>query len=164
MESSTTSAIIAAASVLAGVTLSQIFSWLNKGSERKHERRVLLLHKFEEMTVCFSASNQWAADLGNANSFEELRNLSLSVDANHALVLCKLYFPELVKPLEQYVLAQAAWYQYVATCYHSAGRAGNVGAIALMNPQYKPLLNTLFQRKEDALKLISESAFSYSKF
>jgi hypothetical protein len=155
MDSSTISAILAAASVLAGVTLSQIFSWLNKGSERKHEYRLLLLDKFEEVALRFAASNQWAADLGNANSFEELRNLSLSVDANHALVLCKLYFPEMVKPLEQYVLAQVAWYQYVATCYHKSGRMGNVGAIAIMNPQYEPLLNKVFQTKEAVLRVFT---------
>ena len=163
MESSIIHVIIPATAALAGVVISQIFSFRSIRVQKKHEKTVTLQEKFEQMAFHFSNSLEWFADISNANSFEELRGLSLSRDANHAMVLCKLYFPELSETIEQYVKAQMSCYKHALKCYHAIGRVGNVGACVHTNPKSEILINDLFQKKETAMELISCTATTYSR-
>lgn len=163
MEQQIISAIIAGVAALTGVMLSRIFSLIEKAVETKREKAVFLREKFEQMAIYFLKSEQWFVDINNANSSEELHRLTHSDDAVHALILCNLYFPELSETVSQYSYAMVLWYKHAVDCYYSAGQVGNVGYIALRNPQHEILIRDILQKKEAAVNLISSKATLYSR-
>lgn len=151
-------AVTAGLFALLGVIVSQVFSILHKSAERKHERQILLQRKFEDMSMHFAASVNWLAALHNAQTWQELVSHSQSKDARMALTLCQIYFPELIGPVNRYILAQVSCYQHAVKSYSNAGKTGNVGAIAMMTAGYMEKINTLFSAKDDVDALVTERA------
>lgn len=153
------SAIIAATAALLGVVISQIFSFLHKASERRHEQRILLRQKFEEMTFLFLKSLHWPIELAKCTKLFEMQELAVSQDAQAAVVLCQLYFPEIVGVLERYVLALQAYYDA------EVGRFGEgdlTSERTAFSASSESLNAEMFAAKNEVMKCIKKSAARYA--
>nr|WP_321465139.1 hypothetical protein [uncultured Desulfobulbus sp.] len=159
MKTDLESAIIAATAALLGVVISQIFSFLHKASERRHEQRILLRQKFEEMTFHFLKSLHWPIELAKRTTLLHAEELAASQDAQAAIVLCQLYFPEIVEALERYILVQQAYYDAVVESFAGADLTSARTAFSASSDS---LNAEMFAAKNEVMKCIKKFAARYA--
>ncbi|MFH0786816.1 MAG: hypothetical protein V2B13_04270, partial [Pseudomonadota bacterium] len=139
-------AIIAASSALCGVVISQVISLFQMFLSRRHEKQKLLRQKYEEMMFHFSASLEWIRYLNGSTTQSEVFALAQSTDARKALSLCLLYFPSLVQPANNYILAQQAYYTSVVTSFKMDIPVTAGGQALIHNKQqHEAVTNSLFE-------------------
>jgi len=143
-------AIIAAASALGGVLMSQAISLFQAFVNRRVEERKLLRQKIEQTMRHFSDSLNWFPQLNYSNRLQDILALSYSVHARKAASLCLLYFPDLVAKSKDYISAQSAYHQAVMDALDPDSMKGQYAVVlARINNReaYDKALNILFEKK-----------------
>jgi hypothetical protein len=125
-------ATIAAASAIAGSVISQILTVVLSCFDKKHQRKVLLREKYEEMALLYSESLQWFQNVGASSSYEELLQLSFPFHTKKMQVLCSIYFPKLVGPSAQYANACNSYFQSLTNGFNPSL---NISAIIQAQPR-----------------------------
>lgn len=153
------SAVIAASAALLGVALSQVFSLIHKAAERKHEQRVFLRQKFEEMTFHFLESLGFVQELSRCTSVSEIQSVSVSPRAQAALVLCQLYFPYMEVVVERYVFAQQAYFQAAVESFRGVVQPRS---LAVFVSSSHDLNKELFEAKNEVIAFIKIQSAEYT--
>ena len=112
-------ALIAAASAIAGSLISQITPAVLSFFDKRHQRKVLLRQKYEEMALLYVDSLHWFLSVGAATSIEELMKLALPENQKRMQILCSVYFPKLSEPAVQYANACNSFYQSITKEFKS---------------------------------------------
>lgn len=113
-------ALVAASAAVFGALASQITTFVISVLDKKHQRKVLLREKYEEMALLYSGSLDWVLKAGGAKSIKELHALALPVNARQMQIFCSIYFSELVEPSSNYVNACNSYYQSIANLFNEA--------------------------------------------
>lgn len=121
--------VISAASALGGVVVSQAFSLLQSFFERRHQRRVMLRSKYEELSRTLNEAIEWISVSSSAKSFPELHGRSVPIPARWVYSLCLLYFPELKEEAAQLVSASVD-FQHVLIDHYTETESGTAGGQA----------------------------------
>lgn len=127
-------AFIGAASALAGVVVSQVGAALQGFAERKHQRRVMLRGKYEELMRTLNEAMEWVTLSLAANTFPELRARSNPIPARWVYSLSLLYFSELTAAAGQLLSASIA-FQHVLIESYTETEPGTAGAKAVRRDQ-----------------------------
>lgn len=99
-------AAISAGSAIAGAAITQIVSIFLSHLERRHQKKILLREKYEELALLVHESTSWASEQMSAKSLADLRS-GFPENARKATVLTHIYFPKLRDACENYVNACA---------------------------------------------------------
>ncbi|MBC3918796.1 hypothetical protein H8L32_14975 [Undibacterium sp. CY18W] len=133
--------ILGAACALAGVALSQAVSVFQSHRERKHKHQILLREKYEEFSNIFLESRKQSSKLYSCETSSDIMEIMLLDDANKAMLIAKLYFPELCDPVKKYIDAFSDLIQhtndYYVACGTSAVRAIATGYLQTPEKQKK---------------------------
>lgn len=121
--------IIAASSALGGVIVSQAFSLLQSFFERRHQKRVLLRTKYEELARSLNEAIEWVSDTSSSKSIPELHARSVPKSARWVYSLSLLYFPKLKEQAAQLVSA-CADFQHVLIDNYTETESGSAGGQA----------------------------------
>lgn len=97
--------VIGAAAALSGVALSQVISLLHSHLDRRHQRRVLLRSKYEELMGHLNESLEWANSMTLAGPDGLTQSARQPMPARRVYALVLLYFPLLKQ--ESVVFLQA---------------------------------------------------------
>lgn len=134
MEKDVITAIIAATSALAGVALSQLIALLKAHLDRKHQRRILLRTKYEELASHLNEALVWSNNLLSTKTIDELHAHSQPMSARQIYILALLYFPLLKQQAIDYLQASIQFQGAVSDAF-SPGIAASAGAQAVKNNQ-----------------------------
>ena len=129
METEILIGVIAASSALGGVVVSQGFSLLQSFFERKHQKRVMIRSKYEELSRNLNEAMEWVASSSSSKSFEQLQARSIPTSARWVYSLSLLYFPELKEPASRLVSACIA-FQHVLIDNYTETELGSAGGQA----------------------------------
>ena len=110
--------IIAAASALAGVALSQVSTALLASRERKHQRKILLREKYEELAIFLVDSLESYMSLLSSATNQELLLHARHAHAQKVDVLARLYFPELKQLTSDYLFSLVSFQNFLAANYN----------------------------------------------
>lgn len=105
MESGVAVGIISACSVLSGTMVSQIMPVLSAKRERKHQMKVLMRAKYEEMMGQLNDSLVWIDSIMIAATIEDCRQRGHAINARRIYAMALLYFPLLKDASEKYLHA-----------------------------------------------------------
>ncbi|WP_348815494.1 hypothetical protein NFG57_04625 [Halomonas sp. H10-59] len=97
-------AVISASAAIAGALFSQVIILVRDFLEKKHNRRVFLRNKYEELAYLVTESQDWLNEQMNASSLRALRSAQ-PAEARKAMVLSHIYFPKLHGVCEEYLNA-----------------------------------------------------------
>lgn len=156
-------ALISAGAVLGGVILSQAITSRNTYLERKHKKNILLKQKYEEVSVLYTSSLQWVQRVQASRSIKELQTLSLQIDARKMHSLCLIYFPELRKPVAEYIDSLALFHNSVLNNFHT-GEPGTAGAQAFLNTKHGDIFNKSLKIRQSMEDAIEKHVSTYIKF
>lgn len=106
-------AIIAALSAAIGAVVSQSMTFFLSWLDKRHQKKVLLREKYEEMALLYVDSLDWFQSAGSSTNFEQLQAFSFPKKARQVQVLCSVYFPELLDYINEYVGACNAYYKSI---------------------------------------------------
>jgi len=126
--------IIAASSALGGVVVSQAFSLLQSFFERRHQKRVLLRTKYEELSRSLNEAMAWASETSSSKSIPELHARSVPTSARWVYSLSLLYFPKLKEEAAELVSACVA-FQHVLIDNYTETEPGSAGGQAARKAQ-----------------------------
>jgi len=107
-------AVVAATAALLGATLPQVVALLKSSFQRKHERRVFLRGKYEELVLILHESlGLLSSQLGQSqrqdrNKGEQDDIQVAAAAANHVYMLTLIYFPLLKSSAKCYLKATMA--------------------------------------------------------
>lgn len=121
--------IIAASSALGGVIVSQAFSLVQSFFERRHQRRVMLRSKYEELARTLNEAMQWVSEGSSSRSIADLHSRSIPTPARWVYSLSLLYFPELKEEATQLISAIIA-FQHVLIDNYTEAEIGSAGGQA----------------------------------
>jgi len=156
-------AMISAVSVLSGVFISQAFSLLLSIFDKRHEKKVLLRQKYEEMSFYFADSLEWIKMLHSASqSRQQLLSLTPPPESRKVLSLCLLYFPSLLDCANQYLYSQVQYFEFVAASFDETIPC-NAGGQAVLQPNYQEHLDKYLHKKEQFETLMRENVSKYIK-
>lgn len=130
MDKELITAIIAATSALAGVALSQLIALLKAHLDRKHQRRILLRTKYEELANHLNDALVWSNILLSTKTIDELHAHSQPMSARRIYVLALLYFPLLKQQAIDYLQASVEFQSAVSDAF-SPGIGASAGAQAV---------------------------------
>ncbi|MFZ6712002.1 hypothetical protein [Undibacterium sp. TC9W] len=119
---------VPAIAALLGVALAQGVAMFQGWLDRKHKRRILLREKYEEFALIFLESRKQSVKLYNCASSAEILEIMLLDDANKALLIAKLYFPELCEPVKRYIDSFSILIQLTNNSYVSCGTSAILAA------------------------------------
>jgi hypothetical protein len=155
--------IISAASALSGFLVSQLATEVHEYYARKHQRKILLREKFEEMLFHFSTSLEYLVYLNGSTSQEAVYALAQCPDARKALNLCLLYFEDLIHPANDYVLSLRLYYECVIRAYDKTDSCTAGGQAAFKSPDdYNNALKNYFAKKDAFEHLIMSKVSKYT--
>ncbi|WP_022949538.1 hypothetical protein [Methylohalobius crimeensis] len=155
-------AIIAASAAVFGAVVSQITAFAISAWDKKHQKKVLLRQKYEEMMFYFSASLGWVPIVNGCKTLHEISSCSQSPDPRKVLSLCLLYFPDLSDAANAYILGQQAYYASIISRFKDSVGA-SAGAQAFVSAEHKKVMDQLFERKNELEHLIVFLAKKYVK-
>ncbi len=101
-----TIALISAGSAIAGAVVSQIVVIFRDFLNKKHQRKILLREKYEELALLVTENQDWLNLQMKARSMDELGGGHPNA-ARRAMVLAHIFFPKLRSVCEDYVNACA---------------------------------------------------------
>ena len=151
-------AIIAAGSATFGVIASQLTTHWVARLNRKHQNNIFLRGKYEEMMFHFSRSLLWVSEVNECKTRSQLSAYSTSLDSRNALSLCLLYFPELLIPINNYILSQTSYYNSIVTKYNES-LSESAGTQAFVHESHKTIMGQLLKQKET----FEQEAMSHAK-
>lgn len=154
-------AIISAAAVLAGVAITQAFSLFQSASERKHQRRVLLRGKYEELAQCLADSVDEHTSFLTASTNEELLRGTRPKNAQRIYILAQLYFPQLRSPAHEFLAALVQFRNELASNYNPQGH-GSLGVQGAASQKVHAAQAQLEQAKYQLDTAIEKHAFAYT--
>lgn len=100
--------IITASSALGGVVVSQAFSLLQTRFEHKHQKKILLRTKYEELVQHLNEAIEWGRETTFCKTQGELHARAVPLPARRVYSLALLYFPKLKESAAQLVHACVA--------------------------------------------------------
>ena len=106
-------ALISSSSAIAGAVISQAISLLQGSLDKKHQRRILLRERYEQLADHISESTAWPSTLLACKSIEELTVVPHPTHARKALTLSSIYFPALQDVCQNYVNACVSGVNYL---------------------------------------------------
>lgn len=112
---------IGALLALCGVLVAQLVAMLQARLERDHQRNILLISKYEELTDHVNDSLSWANDSLRATTFAELHSNNQPLHARRAYALALLYFPRLLPATNAYVEASVAFHNTLVETFSELG-------------------------------------------
>ena len=156
-------ALIAASSAIAGATISQFVSILRDWLNKRHQRKILLRKKYEELANLITQSQEWVTFQLGAQSMLEL-NSRPPQEARKAMVLSHIYFPLLQEACQNYVDASAAFQSMLADNHRFApGRTAGAQAVRQNEEAFMQAINNLRQCRNELDKQIIRYAKQYTK-
>lgn len=96
-------AAISAGAAIAGAVISQVISLAQSSLDRKHQRRILLRERYEQLAEHISASVAWPEALSHCTSLAELSRSPQPTRARKALTIAAIYFPALQDACQDYI-------------------------------------------------------------
>lgn len=127
-------AAISAGSAIAGAVISQVVSIIRDILDKRHQRKVLLRTKYEELAMLVTNSQEWVTSQLSSESLSILK-ANPPIMAKNAMVLAHIYFPKLHEVTQDYVNACAA-FQTMLINNHEFHREYDAGTQAAhRNPQ-----------------------------
>ncbi len=163
MSHGTTTAIIAAASALSGVALSQAITLFREALNRKHQRRILLREKYEEMGLSFLISLKHYTELQEIKDPKQLFRYAQNFEANKCYLLCDLYFSVIRDNALSYVLAYVEVYKTFALASSALDGEKCLAEIAANTEAYRQNKLSYEKAKIALEKAISINAVNYTK-
>jgi len=154
--------LITAISLITGVVISQTITLLISFFDKRHKKHQLLRQKYEEMMFYFQDSLAYFQEVQNCKTRHQLFQLSMSPQTGKACGLALLYFPNLVTPLNNYALAQVAFFNSVITSFDENIPA-NAGGQAMSHQGHKQIMNKLFETKNSVMDALIKNANKYTK-
>jgi hypothetical protein len=121
--------VISALSALGGVVVSQFFSLLQAHFEHKHQKKILLRTKYEELARHLNEAMEWVSIASSSKSIPELHARSIPTAARWVYSLSLLYFPELKESAVQLVSA-CSEFQHVLIDNYTESEVGSAGGQA----------------------------------
>lgn len=163
MEKEVLIGIIAASSALGGVVVSQAFSLVQSFFERKHQRRVMLRGKYEELSRALNEAMEWVSVSSSAKSNSELHARSIPTPARWVYSLSLLYFPELKVEAAHLVSASVA-FQHVLIDNYTEVEPGSAGGQAARKAlqQLQSAQRSIVVARTELDALIQKYAGSYA--
>ena len=155
-------ATIAATSALSGVLISQAISILLSFFDRRHQKRILLRKKYEEMIFHFVDSLEGTTLLNLSPTLQQLHSQAVQLPCIKALSLCLLYFPDLVDDMNNYILSQRAYYNFVVDSFNEKNPF-TAGGQAWTHPEAKILFNNIKETKSIMDNLMIDKVKKYIK-
>jgi len=126
-------ALISAGAALAGAAISQAVALWQSDLERKHQHRIHLRTKYEELSDYISEEFLWQAKLhktevARSTSGEGIPLVPFPVHSRRATALAHVYFPVLRKPCQDYLKACVHFHVMLVE-----GQEGMSGGSVLLN-------------------------------
>jgi hypothetical protein len=162
MESEMNTVFIAAASALSGVILSQVITVSLSVFDKRHQRQILLRQKYEELMFEFHNSLSYIQEVQLCRTLEQLCQRGLSPHTGRALVLAQLYFPDLVKPLENYSLSQLSFYNSITESF-DPNIPANAGGQAIISGNYMSPIKEFEKQKQAVMSSLISNSNKYTK-
>jgi hypothetical protein len=110
----------------------------------------------------FQNSLIYIQEVQNCTSRQQLFELSTSPHTGKACGLALLYFPNLVTPLNNYALAQVAFYNSIITKFNENIPA-NAGGQAMVHKDHKQIINNSFKAKNAVMEALIANAKKHTK-
>lgn len=155
-------ALIAAGAALAGVLLSLLGNWLLSYMQHGHESKMLLRSKYEELAILVVDSISDYRKILTAESNLQLLGDSEPISAQKASVLARLYFPELVKTTDGYLVALIAFRNSCAKAAAANPRAPQINAIS-SSPDVEKAQSVLEKAKNTLESQIQACSKTYTR-
>ena len=156
-------ALIAASSAIAGATISQFVSILRDWLNKRHQRKILLREKYEELANLITHSQEWVTFQLGAQSLAEL-NSRPPQEARKATVLSHIYFPLLQDACQNYVNASAAFQSMLIENHQFApGQTAGAQAVRQNENAFMQAINNVQQCRDELDKQIIKYAKQYTK-
>lgn len=137
-------ALISLAGVVTGALISPITSFVLEGLSRKHQRRVLLREKYEELWDQYILSRKHIGDLIAKKNLEEYQAAAQNLPANNCYKLCQIYFPMLRNVSLQYLNSAQELYSSLAPSIVTASYGVNPEIPEGLKPYEEAKRNYLF--------------------
>lgn len=155
--------VISAASALGGVVVSQAFSLLQSFFERRHQRRVMLRGKYEELSRTLNEAMEWVSVNLSSRSIPELHDHSFPTHARWVYSLCLLYFPELKEEAAQFVSASIG-FQHMLIDNYTETEPGTAGGQAARKArqQFEAAQSSIFVARSVLDDAIQKHAGTYA--
>ena len=156
-------ALIAAGSAIAGTIVTQIVSVLLSYLDRKHQKKVLLREKYEELALLINESGEWLSNKMTAVTISEL-TLDGPEKARKATVLAHIYFPKLRDACECYVNTNVEFVNYLCDYYQDgSGLSMSVLAVKADEHGYQTTVNNVLNSRTTLEESIIKYASEYAK-
>lgn len=153
--------IIAAASALAGVVVSQASAAILAWRERAYQRRILLREKYEEMGHLLSDSFQPIQDLLSATTTDYILKNAQNIPARRMYTLTLLYFPLLKQEASSYLDSFVSFQNELAINF-KPNSSDTVGVQGAFSPKVNEANQKLLQSKMALESAIEKHANTYA--
>jgi hypothetical protein len=154
-------AIISAVSAIIGALISQSTTFLLSWIDKRHQKKILLRQKYEEMLYYFQDSLVYIQEVHKCRKRDQLFQLTHSPPAGRALGLSQLYFQEFVEPLTKYIVLQNAFYNSAVSIFNDDIPL-NVGGQCIKHSAHGEKIANLMIIKNDLIDLFSHQAKKYT--
>ncbi len=157
-------AIILGTTAIIVALITQLSSLLLQLHDKKAQRKDHLRKKYEEMMFYFSESLFWLGEVNCCTSQEKISTILQSLHSRKALSLCLLYFPELSDKANDYVCAQASYYESVIIVFkEEAGVTAWQQADLRNKEKHKMASKELINKKTIFENLIIKNSKKYTR-
>jgi hypothetical protein len=153
--------IVVSGAALAGVLIGLLFSVMKDLSERKHQRRILLRGKYEELALSLCESVSHLLELQSVDTIPHLLLLSRPVHAQKIDILARLYFPELIQLSDDYLFSVTSFQNSLAENYDSRSSL-NVGEQGAKSEEVLKIKDNLMTAKHALDEAIDKYAEKYA--
>lgn len=106
--------IISASSALGGVVVSQFFALLKAHFEHKHQKKIMLRSKYEDVVENLNGAILWGREVTFCQSTSELHARTVPIAARRVYSLAFLYFPKLKEPAGRFVQSCVVFHQFLS--------------------------------------------------
>lgn len=158
-------ALISSSSAIAGAVISQAISLLQGSLDKKHQRRILLRERYEQLADHISESQSWPDTLIKCSSLSELSHAPLPIHARKALTISSIYFPALQMTCQNYVNSCANLKIFLINTYRPGPSGGEVGSIVayLDADGFEKAINQNVRARQAVDDLVIKLASKYAK-